>query len=103
MLSILPQIGVIKMISRDPKRHLAYEGRYRLETTAWDKCNYDQKNHVYITSGTNLIGYVPLYGPDAYKEIRFGTPLRQWSVSRRKFRDLSKKEVADLKNHQILE
>jgi hypothetical protein len=82
---------------KDPKRHLSYEGRYRLETTVWDKCNYDQKNHVYITSGSTLIGYVALYGPDAYKEVRFGTPLRQWSVSRRKFRDLTKKEIALLK------
>lgn len=68
--------------------------RYRLEITDWDKCDYDQKNHVYITSGSHLIGYVPVGG----KEKRFSIPLKQWSVTRRKFRDLKVKEIQQLRD-----
>jgi len=90
------------MIKKDPLRHLSYEGRYRLETTDWSICNHNQDNHVYITSGTTLIGFVPMSGPNAYKEVRYKTPFRQWSVSRRTFRDLTKKEIALLKVEQPL-
>ena len=68
--------------------------RYRREVTVWDKCAYEQKNHVYITQGTNLLGYVPVGG----KDVRFKQPLKQWSVTRRKFVDLTKKEIAQLKS-----
>jgi len=41
-----------------------------------------------------LLGYVPR---GSKKEVRFILPKKQWSASRRKFRDLSKKEVSELK------
>lgn len=66
--------------------------RYRQEITVWDKCNYEQKNHIYITQGSYLIGFIPVGG----KEIRFSKPKKQWSVSRRKFRDLKSKEIQQL-------
>jgi hypothetical protein len=72
--------------------------RYRQEITVWDKCLYDQKNHIYITEGTWLLGFIPVAGPDAGKEIRFEHPKKQWSVSRRKFRDLKTKEIQQLRN-----
>jgi len=68
--------------------------RYRLELTDWDKCDYNQLNHVYITDGKVLIGYVPVGG----KEIRFSKPKTQWSVSRRKFRELKAKEIQQLRD-----
>jgi hypothetical protein len=68
--------------------------RYRLELTDWSKCDYDQKNHVYITQGSYLIGYVPVGGT----EVRFAKPKKQWSVTRRKFRDLKTKEIQQLRD-----
>ena len=63
--------------------------RYRQEITDWE-----YTNHIYITDGRMLLGYVPR---GSKKEVRFILPKKQWSVSRRKFRDLSKKEVSELK------
>lgn len=68
------------------------EGRLRQEITEWDKCNYDQKNHIYITKGSYLIGYIPFGSKEAQY---FSAPKKQWSVSRRKFRNLTKKESRD--------
>jgi len=72
--------------------------RYRQEITVWDKCLYEQKNHIYITKGSWLLGYIPVAGPTAGQEIMFSQPKKQWSVSRRKFRDLTQKEIKLLKN-----
>lgn len=62
--------------------------RYRQEITKWD-C----PNHIYITSGRVLLGYIPR---GSNQEVRFQVPKNQWSASRRKFRDLSKNEVNKL-------
>jgi len=72
--------------------------RYRQEITVWDKCLHEQENHIYITQGSWLIGFIPVSGPNAGQEIRFAKPKKQWSVSRRKFRDLTKKEIKLLQN-----
>lgn len=68
--------------------------RVRQEITIWDKCNYPQANHIYITEGSNLIGYVPVGSSEA---IYFSAPKKQWSVSRRKFRDLTASEKRKIK------
>ena len=62
--------------------------RYRLETTVWYKAP-TTPNHIYITEGSYLIGFIPYDG----EEIRFSQPKKQWSVSRRTFRDLTKEEI----------
>ena len=65
--------------------------RVREEITVWDKAP-NVPNHIYITSGTNLIGYIPR---GTTKAIYFKNPMKQWAVTRRKFRDItSKKELA---------
>lgn len=63
--------------------------RFRQEITVWDKAP-TTPNHTYITKGTTLIGYVPV---GEYDVRWFSTPSKQWSPSRRKFRDLTKKEI----------
>jgi len=67
--------------------------RYRQEITDWE-----YTNHIYITDGRVLLGYIPR---GTNQEIRFAAPKKEWSVSRRKFRDLSKKEVSELKGCNI--
>ena len=64
--------------------------RVRIEITDWDKAPLTP-NHTYITSGTTLIGYIPREETVARW---FRTPSKQWSPSRRKFRDLTKKEMS---------
>ena len=64
--------------------------RIRQEVTVWDKCEYRVPAHIYLTEGTNLVGYVPEGSNEA---ILFTSPKKQWSVSRRKFRDLTKAEI----------
>lgn len=63
--------------------------RYRLETTKWGD---DTPNHVYITSGTDLLGYINIF---TGKEEMFKAPMRTWSVRGRTFRDLRDSEVKD--------
>lgn len=66
--------------------------RVRQEITDWDKAP-NVPNHIYITEGTNLVGYVPKGKTTA---IYFTNPMKQWSPTRRKFRDLTKKELKGL-------
>ena len=62
--------------------------RFREEITVWDK-SPSTPNHTYITEGSYLIGIVPEGTKEAFM---FSSPKKQWSVSRRKFRDLTAKE-----------
>ena len=71
------------------------KGRYRLEITDWSPNKVP--NHVYITEGTNLLGYIPISGG---KEMRFTVPKRHWSPSKRKFRDLTKAELRWIDEHK---
>jgi len=65
--------------------------RMRQEITVWDKVSeYRIPEHIYITEGSYLIGYVP---EGSTKAVIFSVPKKQWSVSRRKFRDLTAKEI----------
>jgi hypothetical protein len=59
---------------------------WREETTDWDT-----PNHIYLTIGTDLVGYVPCH--TGILQV-FSKPMKSWSVTRRKFRKLSKKEIA---------
>lgn len=67
--------------------------RVRQEITVWDKVTeYRVPQHIYLTEGTNLVGYIPEGKKTA---VMFSTPKKQWSVSRRKFREItSKTELA---------
>ena len=67
--------------------------RYRQEITEWDESDGKVPNHIYITSGSSLMGYIPV-GTKTPKY--FSKPPSNWSVSRRKFRDLTKKELLEL-------
>ena len=67
--------------------------RLRLETTVWEKCDYEVPNHIYITEGTVLHGYIPA---GTTKAVYFKAPKKQWATTRRKFRDLTKTEMAVL-------
>ena len=69
--------------------------RYKQEITDWSHAP-NTPNHVYITDGKTLIGYVPVGG----KEVRFSKPYRQWAVTRRKFKELSPKEIEKLLSNQ---
>jgi len=64
--------------------------RVRQEITVWDKADYRVPAHIYLTSGTWLLGYIP---EGTTKALMFDAPKKQWSVSRRKFRDLTKTEM----------
>ena len=66
--------------------------RFRQEITVWDKAP-NIPNHIYLTSGTTLVGYVPAGTKEL---IYFEKPMKQWSVSHRKFRDLTAKEKKEL-------
>jgi hypothetical protein len=66
---------------------------YLEETTDWG--SYKIQNHIYITDGELLVGYVPKGG----KEIRFSKPKQQWAVDRRTFRPLTKAEIERVKKH----
>jgi len=50
-------------------------------------------NHIYVTQGRVLLGYVPR-GTTVVQW--FKEPKKQWSVSHRRFRELSKREVSVL-------
>jgi len=73
--------------------------RYKQEITVWNKAP-GTPNHVYITDRKTLIGVVPTYGPQKGIETRFSKPYRQWSPSRRKFKELSPKEIKNLLSNQ---
>jgi hypothetical protein len=64
----------------------AYHYMWREEITDWDT-----PNHIYVTKGAELVAYVP----QNTRILRvFNTPMKRWSVSRRKFRKLGKREIA---------
>ena len=64
--------------------------RVRQEITDWDKAP-ETPNHIYITEGQTLVGYIKSGETTA---TYFSKPLKQWSPARRKFRDLTKKELS---------
>ena len=66
------------------------ESTWRREITKWDECKWNQPNHIYVTRGTQLIAYIPL-GSGILKVFDF--PKKSWSVTRRKFEKLTKKEI----------
>jgi|VirMetMinimDraft_7_1064189.scaffolds.fasta_scaffold273004_2 hypothetical protein len=66
--------------------------QYRQEITVWKEAP-NTPNHIYITLGSVLLGYIPVGGV----EKRFTKAYRTWSVSRRKFKNLTKKEIAKLR------
>ena len=66
--------------------------RVRQEITVWDKAP-DTPNHTYITEGQTLIGVIPR---GETKARYFSKPMQAWSPARRKFRDLTKKELSVL-------
>ena len=68
----------------DPYRYL-----WREEITEWGHAP-NTPNHIYITKGTDLIGYVKRGTTDV---TVFNTVKRTWSPSRRKFKKLGKKEI----------
>ena len=61
---------------------------WREELTDWGE--HKITNHTYITKGTDLMGYV---ARSTGKIHMFNTPKKSWSVSRRKFRKLNKKDI----------
>lgn len=69
-----------------------YKYTWREETTEWNT-PWFTPNHIYITKGRELYGYVPYGTTDVQM---FKVPKRQWSASRRKFRNLGKKEITAL-------
>ena len=67
---------------------------WREEITEWDKAP-STPNHIYITKGQVLLGYIPR----GSKELQvFKNPKKTWSPARRKFRKLSPKEVQSYLN-----
>lgn len=48
----------------------------RQEVTDWSKADYRVPQHIYITSGSMLVGYVPEGTTEA---IIFSNPKKQWS------------------------
>jgi len=66
--------------------------RLKQEITVWDKCDYNVPNHIYITDGGTLVGYIP---QGTYTAKYFHTPSKQWSRTRRKFKEITtKKQLA---------
>jgi len=64
--------------------------RVRQEVTDWSRADCKVPQHIYITSGSMLLGYVPEGTTEA---VIFSKPKKQWSPSRRKFRNLTKAEI----------
>ena len=64
--------------------------RFREEITAWESSN--TPNHTYIVDGRVLIGYIP---QGTKTPVYFNSPKKLWSVTGRKFRDLTKKEIKE--------
>ena len=65
--------------------------RYKEEVTDWGSENIP--NHIYVTEGRVLLGYVPR-GTTVVQW--FNEPKKQWSTTHRRFRELSKREVSAL-------
>ena len=61
------------------------ESRWREEITP----DAEYPLHTYISRGTKLCGYIKRGTKDI---VLFKKPMNAWSVTRRKFRDLSKSE-----------
>lgn len=64
---------------------------WREELTDWGE--HKITNHIYISKGTDLMGYV---ARSTGKIHMFNAPKKSWSVSRRKFRKLNKKEIREI-------
>jgi hypothetical protein len=64
---------------------------WREELTDWGE--HKITNHIYISKGTDLMGYVARRTGVIHM---FNTPKKSWSVSRRKFRKLNKKEIREI-------
>jgi hypothetical protein len=64
---------------------------WREELTDWGE--HKITNHIYISKGTDLMGYVARSTGVIHM---FNTPKKSWSVSRRKFRKLNKKEIREI-------
>ena len=64
---------------------------WREGITDWGEHNIS--NHTYISKGTDLMGYV---AKSTGQIQMFKTPKKSWSVSRRKFRKLNKKDIAKI-------
>ena len=65
--------------------------RLKQEITVWDKAP-NTPNHIYITDGGKCVGYIP---SGTYVAQYFNAPSKQWSGSRRKFKEItSKKQLA---------
>ena len=64
---------------------------WREELTDWGE--HKITNHIYISKGTDLMGYV---ARRTWVIHMFNTPKKSWSVSRRKFRKLNKKEIREI-------
>lgn len=62
--------------------------RFIKEVTNWKE--YKACNNIYITDAGSLVGYIR--DDDKYKIEMFSKPMRLWSTTRRKFRDLTDEE-----------
>lgn len=62
--------------------------KFRQEITDWG--DRQIANHIYITNGRQLIGYVP---EGSKTPIYFKAPKNLWSATGRKFKDLTKKQT----------
>ena len=84
-------------MTSDPYNYL-----WREEVTEWPQGEVRQTvfgmegvipNHIYITKGTELFGYVKRGTTNA---VMFSKPFKTWSPARRKFRKLGKREITEL-------
>jgi len=66
--------------------------KIRQETTVW-KDAPGTPNHIYLTEGSTLVGYIK---SGEKKAFYFQEPMKQWATTRRKFRTLGKREIAEL-------
>jgi len=64
---------------------------WREELTDWGE--HKITNHIYISKGAVLMGYVARSTGAIHM---FNSPKKSWSVSRRKFRKLNKKEIREI-------
>jgi hypothetical protein len=64
---------------------------WREEITDWGEENIT--NHIYVSKGTDLVGYVPRR--TGVFQL-FNTPKKSWSTKGRKFKKLNKKDIAKI-------